>query len=80
MATEYALRHRTSLRYLAADPRLGAHVETKEESAAFTWSTMTESILAQDAIEDYGAAWDAVPVVRADRPYPLDREGPRAGA
>lgn len=80
MATEYALQHLTSRRYLASDPAaLMGHAETTDSEKAFTWPTMTESIIAQDLLEDFGSAWDSVPVARADRsPYPMEREGPRA--
>lgn len=80
MATEYGLQHRTSRRYLATDPAaLNGHAETTESDKAFTWPTMTESIIAQDLLEEFGAAWDSVPLARPERsPYPIEREGPRA--
>ena len=77
MATEYALQHRTSKRYLAADPALNVHVETPDEPSAFTWKFMTEAELAHIGMNDFKDAWDVVFVIRPDHPYPLEREGPR---
>lgn len=78
MATEYALQHRTSKRYVAVDPLLLVHVETPDQDKAFTWRSMTESVIAQEGMEEFGTAWDSVPVQREPRPlYPIEREGPR---
>lgn len=78
MATVYALQHRTSRRYLAADPACHVYVETADEHNAYTWSTMTESILAQVVLDCFADAWEVVPVSRpAPSPYPLEREGLR---
>jgi hypothetical protein len=61
--TRYAIQHKTSLRYLAAHPDLGVHLDDADEANAVVWPYMTIAELYRIAMDDC-AEWSVVQVRR----------------
>lgn len=60
--TEYAIKHRTTGRFLAVPPSLGVFVDTPEEVRAHRWEFRLPAELEVALIEDFRGAFDVVQI------------------
>ena len=58
----FALRHRTTRRYLSSHPAFNIFRDSPVESEAVTWSTEEEAGLYRADFGDFAEAWEVVPV------------------
>ena len=74
MARRYAIQHLTSLRFISEHPAYGIHAESPDEAEAVAWSTEAQAELERAAFEDFGSAWQVVPITRVSDNDPVQCE------